>query len=111
MGGRLPKHDCYEAQWLPRIPQVPKVQIDEHETQPLTPDEYERLLAAVTEAVKPTEARLSKLGNLRNWVDTNYRPDVTPARVHAFIQCMRWTGLAITDAAGPCTLGDLLALG
>jgi site-specific recombinase XerD len=57
---------CYEAQWLPRIPQVPKVQIDEPETQPLTADEYKRLLAAVPEAVKPTEARLSKLGNLRN---------------------------------------------
>jgi integrase len=89
---------CYEAQWLTRIPQVPKVQIDEPETQPLTADEYKRLLAAVPEAVKPTDARLSKLGNLRKWVDTNYAPDVTPARVHAFIQCMRWTGLAITDA-------------
>ena len=84
---------CYEAQWLPRIPQVPKIQIDEPETQPLTADEYKRLLAAVPEAVKPTEARLSKLGNLRKWVDRNYAPDVTPARVHAFIQCMRWTGL------------------
>ena len=29
---------------------------------------------------------------------TNYAPDVTSARVHAFIQCMRWTGLATTDA-------------
>jgi integrase len=89
---------CYEAQWLPRIPQVPKVQIDQPETQPLTADEYKRLLAAVPEAVKTTEDRLSKLGNLRKWVDTNYTPDVTPARVYAFIQCMRWTGLAITDA-------------
>jgi len=48
--------------------------------------------------VKPTEDRLSKLGNLRKWVYTNYEPDVAQARVHAFIQCMRWTGLATTDA-------------
>ena len=80
VGGCLPEHNnagqgperlrsflkyCYEAQWLPRVPQVPKVQIDEPETQPLTADEYKRLLAAIPEAVKTTEDRLSKLGNLR----------------------------------------------
>ena len=63
---------CFEAQWLPRVPQVPKIQIDEPETQPLTADEYARLLAAVTKAVRPTEERLGKLGNLKKWVDQNY---------------------------------------
>jgi integrase/recombinase XerD len=38
---------CYEAQWLPRIPQVPKIKIEEPETKPLTADEYARLLDAI----------------------------------------------------------------
>ena len=46
---------CYEAKWLDGIPQITKIQIDEPETQPLTAEEYARLLAAVPEAVKTTE--------------------------------------------------------
>jgi integrase len=59
---------CYEAEWLPRIPVVPKFKATDPETQPLTHAEYTRLLAAA-------DSR----------------------KVHAFLQCMRWTGLAIRD--------------
>jgi integrase/recombinase XerD len=70
---------CYEAQWLPRIPQVPKIKIDEPPTMPLTAEEYKRLL----DAVYSVEARWS-------W-DTR-------RKIHALFQLMRWSGLAIQDA-------------
>jgi len=66
---------CYEAEWLARIPVVPKFKSEDPETQPLTADEYERLLAAV--AAVPAELQ---------------------TKVRAFLQCMRWTGLAIRDS-------------
>ena len=31
---------CFEAQWIPRIPALPKIKIDEPPTMPLTADEY-----------------------------------------------------------------------
>jgi site-specific recombinase XerD len=68
---------CYEAQWLPRIPQVPKIKIDEPPTMPLTAEEYKRLLDSVYEVVPEPKQR---------------------SRVHAFFQLMRWSGLAIRDA-------------
>jgi integrase/recombinase XerD len=70
---------CYEAQWLPRIPQVPKIKIDEPPTMPLTAEEYKRLL----NAVYAVEARWS---------------DGTRRKIHALFQLMRWSGLAIQDA-------------
>jgi integrase len=72
---------CFEAQWLERVPNVPKFKIDEPETQPLTAAEYARLLDAV-------------------YVTIDSKRDGTglQKKVHAFLQCMRWSGLAIQDA-------------
>ena len=67
---------CYESQWLPRIPTLPKIKIEEPPTLPLSEAEYKRLLAAITSTV--TEAM--------------------HAKVHALIQLMRFSGLAIRDA-------------
>jgi site-specific recombinase XerD len=68
---------CYEAQWIPRIPPLPKIKIDEPPTMPLTAAEYTRLLDAVYGAVADPTQR---------------------AKVHALIQLMRHSGLAIRDA-------------
>jgi site-specific recombinase XerD len=68
---------CYEAQWIPRVPSLPKIKIDEPPTLPLTDGEYKRLLDAVY-GVIPDKAQC--------------------ARVHALFQLMRWSGLAIRDA-------------
>ena len=67
---------CYECQWLPRVPVLPKIQVDAAPTMPLTHDEFKRLLKA-TEKLPNPEARV---------------------RCHALFQIMRWSGLAITDA-------------
>jgi site-specific recombinase XerD len=68
---------CFEAQWLPRIPALPKIKVEEPETLPLTADEYKRLLDAVFgQIADPAQC----------------------ARVHALFQLMRWSGLAIRDA-------------
>ncbi len=68
---------CYEAQWIARIPPMPKIKIDEPPTMPLTSAEYTRLLDAVYGTVADPSQR---------------------AKVHALIQLMRWSGLAIRDA-------------
>ncbi|ABF42762.1 phage integrase [Candidatus Koribacter versatilis Ellin345] len=68
---------CYECQWIPRIPALPKIQVDEPETMPLTDAEFKRLLDATYAEVSDTDQR---------------------ARVHALFQLMRWSGLAIGDA-------------
>ena len=67
---------CYEAKWLERIPPLPKVQVDELPTLPLSAEEYERLLEAVHIFADPVRQR----------------------RVRALVQLMRWSGLAIRDA-------------
>ena len=68
---------CFEAQWLPRIPALPKIKIEEPETLPLSADEYKRLLDAVYgQIADPAQC----------------------ASVHALFQLMRWSGLAIRDA-------------
>ena len=59
----------YQAEWLERVPELPKVKVDEAPTLPLSADEYTRLLGA---AASP--------------------------RVRALFQLMRWSGLAIRDA-------------
>lgn len=71
---------CYEAQWLDRVPPVPKFKIDEPETQPLTPEEYARLTDAVFVAID----------SKRDGVELQ-------RKVHTFLETMRWTGLAIRD--------------
>jgi integrase/recombinase XerD len=68
---------CYEAQWIARIPALPKIKIDEPPTMPLTAAEYTRLLDAVYGTVADPAQR---------------------AKVHALLQLMRWSGLAIRDA-------------
>jgi integrase/recombinase XerD len=68
---------CYEAQWIARIPALAKIKIEEPPTLPLTAEEYTRLLDAIY-----------------GTIDGKGRQ----ARVHALIQLMRWSGLAIRDA-------------
>jgi site-specific recombinase XerD len=67
---------CYEAQWLPRIPALPKIKVDEPPTLPLTDAQYAKLLDTVYGVV----------------------PEAAQAKVHALFQLMRWSGLAIRDA-------------
>lgn len=86
---------CYEAQWLERIPAVPKFKIEEPETQPLEPEEYERLLAAIRAAVcNGDPRRQTERNNGRRSPDQEERVYTV---VRAFIECMRWSGLAIRD--------------
>ncbi len=68
---------CYESQWLERIPQLPKMKVDEPPTLPLTAEEYTQLLDAVYGTVADKAQQ---------------------ARVHALFQLMRYSGLAIRDA-------------
>jgi integrase/recombinase XerD len=68
---------CYEAQWIARIPPLTKIKVEEPPTLPLTPAEYTRLLDAVYGAV--TDPKQCE-------------------RVHALLQLMRYSGLAIRDA-------------
>jgi integrase len=86
---------CFEAQWLERVPPVPKFKIDEPETQPLTPEEYDRLLAAVPVVVERGDPRrrTDKNSGRRPFDDE----ELLVRRVRAFLQTMRWTGLAILD--------------
>ena len=67
---------CYEAQWIPRVPVLPKIKVEEPPTLPLTAKEYDRLLDTVYGVVAET----------------------AQAKVHALFQLMRWSGLAIRDA-------------
>ena len=80
---------CYEAQWLERVPAVPRVIADEAPTMPLTDEEYNRVLAAI-DVARPM--RFEERSNSRL-----LEPD-TKARLRALIQLMRWSGLAIQDA-------------
>ena len=68
---------CYEAQWLIRVPTLPKIKVDEPPTMPLTAEEYDRLLKAIPKTFPDKEKQ---------------------DKVRALIQLMRWTGLAIVDA-------------
>jgi integrase/recombinase XerD len=80
---------CYEAKWLERIPAMPKIKVDELPTMPLVGDEYPRLLDALF-AVNP-----------RRWdgkKSTQGLSDAMRTRIHALLQLMRWSGLAIRDA-------------
>lgn len=80
---------CYEAQWLSRIPALPKIKVEEPPTLPLTDEEYTRLLDAIY------------IANPRRWdgkVSTQGLTAKTRARIRALFQLMRWSGLAIRDA-------------
>jgi integrase/recombinase XerD len=60
---------CYNAGWIERIPRLSPIKIDAPETEPLTDAEYQKLLKHAT------------------------------GRTRAIIQLMRWSGLAVRDAA------------
>ena len=69
---------CYQAEWLTRIPQVSKVQVQQDPTLPLTAAEYGKLLDTCYATFAEDKEKC--------------------ARVHALLQLMRWSGLAIRDA-------------
>ena len=68
---------CYQVRWLDRVLPLDPIQVDEPETMPLTAAEYTCLLDSVY---------------------ITFRDKTTQERVHALIQLMRWSGLAIRDA-------------
>lgn len=70
---------AYQAQWLPRVLQVSKVKVEQAPTLPLTDKQYEKLLDTC----------------YATFAGNTQRRD----RVHALIQLMRWSGLAIMDAS------------
>jgi integrase/recombinase XerD len=67
---------CYEAQWISRIPSLPKISVDEAPTMPLDAEEYMRLLEASDKFQGPPPA----------------------SQVRALVQLMRWSGHAIRDS-------------
>ena len=66
-----------EAQWIPRIPPLAKIKIEEPPTLPLTAEEYTRLLDAIYGTIEDKDRQV---------------------QVHALIQLMRHSGLAIRYA-------------
>ena len=80
---------CFECRWLDRIPAVPKVEVDEPPTLPLTDAEYARLLSTI-DSVRPL--RFDAKG------ETHLLGPETKKRLRALVQLMRWSGLAIQDA-------------
>jgi integrase/recombinase XerD len=80
---------CYETKWLDRVPNLPKIKVDEAPTMPLVRDEYSRLLDALY------------VVNPRRWDGKKSSQGLTGdmhTRIRALIQLMRWSGLAIIDA-------------
>lgn len=67
----------YQVRWLDRVLPLDSIQVDEPETMPLTDREYTKLLDSVY---------------------VRFENKQTQGRVHALIQLMRWSGLAIRDA-------------
>lgn len=68
---------CHQAGWLTKVPKLDPIKIDQPPTTPLTDAEYQKVLGAAK-----------------------------TKRVRGIIQLMRWTGLAIRDAA--CLKSDAL---
>ena len=60
---------CYNAAWIDRIPKLSPIKIDEPETEPLTDAEYNKLL------------------------------EHAKGKTRTLIKLMRWSGLAVRDAA------------
>jgi integrase/recombinase XerD len=60
---------CHNAGWIDRIPKLSTIKIDSPETEPLTTEEYERILKAAT------------------------------GKTRTLIKLMRWSGLAVRDAS------------
>jgi integrase/recombinase XerD len=74
---------CYDSKYLDRVPRLTSIKVDEAPTMPLTAKEYEHLLATIPDTFSGHHA---------------FAPD-KPRKVRAFVQLMRWSGLAIGDAA------------
>jgi len=74
---------CYDSKHLDRIPRLSSIKVDEPPTLPLTAKEYEHLLATIPDTFTGHHC---------------FAPD-KPRKVRAFVQLMRWSGLAISDAA------------
>ena len=71
---------CYEAQWLPRVPTMPKIKVEDVPTMPLTTEEFQHLLDSIPAGLPHAQAANKRV------------------RVRALFLLMRWSGLAITDA-------------
>lgn len=67
---------CYDSQFIDRVPPMSTITMEERPTIPLTQEQYEQLLDAALKEFPPSKAK----------------------RIHALIQLMRFSGLAITDA-------------
>jgi integrase/recombinase XerD len=67
---------CYDNKWMDRVPRLSSIKGDEAPTLPLSAAEYAKLLKTVAVSF-PDSAKAS--------------------RVHALVQLMRWSGLAIRD--------------
>jgi site-specific recombinase XerD len=80
---------CYQSQWLVRVPQVVKMTPDASPTQPLTDEEYKRLIDAVYITITVGEP-----GRQRNEMETDRK---WQHAVATYLQTMRWTGLAPID--------------
>ncbi|GAC1692282.1 MAG: hypothetical protein NVS9B5_34460 [Terriglobales bacterium] len=67
---------CLEAHWIERIPKLSAIKVDESPTLPLSDKEFTKLLSKCAIEFKGEKSK----------------------KIHAFIQCMRHSGLAIRDA-------------
>ena len=74
---------CYDSKYLDRVPRLSSIKVDEPPTLPLTAKEYAHLLATIPDTFTGHHC---------------FAPD-KPRKVRAFVQLMRWSGLAISDAA------------
>jgi integrase len=72
---------CLDSGWLDRAPKLTRIRVDQPPTLPLTDKEYAALLKAIP----------ATFGQ-------HPYPKDKRAKVHALVQLMRWTGLAIRDA-------------
>jgi integrase/recombinase XerD len=88
---------CYQSQWLPRVLEVTPVKVIEPETQPLTPEEYKRLLDVVYVTVGDGDPRRRTTKQGRGRWQSSTDASKWQHAVYTFIQTMRWTGLAIGD--------------
>jgi site-specific recombinase XerD len=79
---------CYECKWLERVPAVPKVEVDEVPTLPLSDAEYTRLLKTI-DKIKPLRWDSDR---------TKLLSETAKQRLRALMLLMRWSGLAIQDA-------------
>jgi integrase/recombinase XerD len=71
---------CFEAQWIERVPVMPKIKLDNLPTQPLTSAQFNHLLESIPVALPHAQAAAKR------------------ANTRALFLLMRWSGLAIRDA-------------